>query len=488
MIEVRRSTVINAPIAQVWKILRDFNGHDQWHPAVERSSVDDGLKTDQVGAVRNFTLVGGERLREQLLAMSDQEHRLRYSIIESDVPLIDYSAEISLKPVTDSNRTFWSWCSCFQTPEGREIELAKLVAEGVYETGFEAIRRRVETNQARHATHLTAPANDRAIQGYAMVIDRYGRAEELHQVAIRAAPPGPGQVRLRQTAIGVNYIDIYHRTGYFNLSTHQSALGLEAAGEVIDVGPEVRHLSAGQRVAYACPPVGAYATVRTMEAALVIALPDNIDDVTAAAGLLKGMTAEFLLHRVHALQRGETALIYAPAGGVGRLLCQWASALGATVIAATSSEQKARVARAAGARHVLLPGETSLEEQVLAITQGHGVDVVYDGVGRDSYIHSLAALKPCGHLVSFGQASGGIGSRDIDSLADKSVTLSRPNYAQYTDTPEKIAILSERLFDAIARRTVTIEAGQRFPLVEAAAAHRALESRQTTASIVLLPN
>ena len=491
MVEVRRSAIINAPVAQVWEILRDFNGHAKWHPAVEHSGIDDGLKTDQVGAVRNFTLVGGERLREQLLAMSDTEHRLRYGIVESDVPLIDYSAEISLKPVTDGNRTFWSWHSRFQTPKGRERELAKLVAEGVYEAGFEAIRQRVESPQTSPAT-LVAPvaasANGSAIPGFAMAIKRYGRAEELHRVAIQANPPGPGEIRLRQTAIGVNYVDIYHRTGYFPLPTPQSVLGLEAAGEVLDVGPGVRHLSAGQRVGYACPPVGAYASVRTLDAALVVALPDDIDDVTAAAGLLKGMTAEFLLHRVHPLKQGETALIYAPAGGVGSLLCQWACALGATVIAVTSSEQKARIARAAGARYVFLPGETGVEEQVRAVTQGRGVDVVYDAVGRDSYAQSLAALKPCGHLVSFGQASGGIGSRDIDSLADKSVTLSRPNYAQYTDTPEKVAALSGRLFDAIARGIVTIEVGRRFPLTEAAAAHRALESRRTTGSTVLLPD
>lgn len=488
MVEVRRSTIIDAPIAEVWKILRDFNGHDQWHPAVQRSSIDGGMQTDQVGAVRNFSLVGGERLREQLLALSDRDHRLRYSMIESDVPLIDYCAEISLKPVTDGNRTFWSWRSRFQTPKGREHDLAKLVAEGVYEAGFEAIRRRLETPPAQPAADADASASGRTMQGSAMMIARYGPAEELHAVAIEAPPPGPGQVRLRQTAIGVNYIDIYYRIGYFNLPAPQSALGMEAAGEVVDVGAGVRHLRPGQRAAYACPPVGAYTTVRTMDAARVVALPDHIDEVTAAAGLLKGMTAEFLLHQVHPVQRGETVLIYAPAGGVGRLLCQWAAALGATVIGVTSSEHKARAARAAGAHHVLLPGEAGLPAQIREITHGHGVDVVYDAVGRDSYADSLAALKACGHLVSFGQASGSIGNRDIDSLADQSITLSRPNYAQYTDTPEKVAALSARLFDAVAQRTITIEVGQRFPLSEVAKAHRALESRQTTASTVLVPD
>ena len=200
------------------------------------------------------------------------------------------------------------------------------------------------------------------------------------------------------------------------------------------------------------------------------------------------MTAEFLLHRVHKLERGETALIYAPAGGVGRLLCQWAKHLGATVIGATSSEEKARIARAAGADHVILPGETSLEEQVRELTRGRGADVIFDAVGRDSFGHSLRALANCGHLVSYGQASGDIGAWDIGALASNSATLSRPNFGHYTDTPEKVAAITERLFDAMARRIVTVEVGRRYALSEAAAAHRALEGRETTASLVLMPD
>jgi len=487
MVTVRRSTIIDAPIAAVWEILRDFNGHDRWHPAVARSVVDGGLKPDQVGAVRNFVLTGGEHVRERLLTLSDTAHRLRYAIVDSDVPLINYIAEVALKPVTDGDRTFWSWSSRFDTPAGRERELARLVAEGIYESGFEAVRSRVQARHTGPGAPRVRPATEGAIEGTAMVIDRYGGPDELHAVAVAAPPPGAGQVRLRQTAVGVNFIDVYCRTGYFDLLKPPAALGMEAAGVVVDVGTGVRHLSPGQRVAYACPPVGAYATVRTMDASLLVRLPDQIDDVTAAAGLLKGMSAEFLLHRVHAVRKGETVLIYAPAGGVGRILCQWANHLGATVIGATSSEAKARLARAAGAHHVILPGETSLQAQVRSLTGGRGADVIYDAVGRDSFAHSVAALAPGGHLVSFGQASGDIGSWDIGSLAANSATLSRPNFVHYTDTPEKVAAITERLFDAIARRVITIEVGRRYPLAEAAAAHRALEGRQTTASTVLIP-
>ncbi len=490
MVTVRRSTVIDAPIAAVWEVLRDFNSHDRWHPAVARSSLEAGRRTDQVGCVRNFVLQSGERLREQLLGLSDKQHSFRYTIVESEVPLLNYVAEVQLKPVTDGNRTFWSWSSRFDTPKGRERELAQLVAEGVYDAGFEAIRARVAPQRTTWSLPFTtsAVADGAAIEGTAIAIDRYGGPEELHAVTTVAPPPGPGEVRLRQSAIGVNFIDVYCRTGYFDLLRPPGAPGLEAAGMVVDVGPGVRHLSPGQRVAYACPPVGAYATVRTMPAELVIPLPDSLDDVTAAAGLLKGMTAEFLLHRVHKLERGETALIYAPAGGVGRLLCQWANHLGATVIGATSSEEKARIARAAGAHHVILPGEKSLEQQVRDLTQGRGADVIFDAVGRDSFAHSVAALANCGHLVSFGQASGDIGAWDIGSLASNSCTLSRPNFGHYTDSPEKVAAITERLFDAIARRVVSVEVGARYPLSQAAAAHRALEGRQTTGSIVLLPD
>ena len=472
----------------MWEILRDFNGHDRWHPAVDRSTVEHGLRSDQIGAVRNFVLAGGERVREQLLTLSDKDRCFRYTIVESDIPLTNYVAEVNLKPVTDGDRTFWSWRSHFETPEGRERELTDLVAEGVYEAGFEAIRSRVETGAGRRSSTPVGPVSGPSIEGLAMVIDRCGGPEEMHPSTVTAPPPGHGQVRLRQTAIGVNFIDVYCRTGYFNLVAPPGILGMEAAGEVVDVGTGVHHLSPGQRVAYACPPLGAYSTVRTMDATLVIPLPDQIDDVTAAAGLLKGMTAEFLLHRVHPVGKGETILVYAPAGGVGRILCQWANYLGATVIGATSSEEKARIARAAGAHHVILPSEKSLEEQVRSLTKGRGVNAVYDAVGRDSFAHSVAALAPCGHLVSYGQASGDIGSWDISSLASTSATISRPNYIHYTDTPEKVAAITKRLFDAIERRIITIEVGQRYPLTEAAAAHRALEGRHTTASTVLIPD
>ena len=591
MVRVRRATVLDAPADAVWRLLRDFNGHDRWHPLVARSVLEAGRRTGQVGAVRNFTLTDGERVREILLSLSDRDRRLRYAIVESDLPLRDYVAEVVLKPVTDGDRTFWAWSSRFRTPPGEEQALARLVAEQVYEAGFDGVRaalglptrgaadqgmagdsagiaaasppsgaasspgggpafvaaaRESRTDPAAApiapsgAGPATAPrtavagfpsdprSGDRgagtdigpagganpgmnaganpargtsaatgrgtgtgaagAITGEAMIVPRHGGPEVLRSAPAEAPPPGPGEVRLRHTAIGVNYIDVYCRTGYFDLVQPPGGLGMEAAGTVIDVGPGVRHLAAGQRAAYACPPPGAYSTVRTLNAALVVPLPDHIDDETAAAGLLKGMTAEFLMHRMHVLRPGEVVLVFAPAGGVGRLLCQWAARLGARVIGATSTEAKARAARAAGAHDVILPGEASLESRVLDLTRGHGADVVYDGVGRDSFAHSVAALAVGGHLVSFGQASGDVGLYDVGSLAAKSATVSRPNFVHFTDTPEKVAAITGRLFDAIERRIVRIEIGRRYPLREAAEAHRALEAGETVGATILVPN
>ncbi|PHQ69831.1 MAG: hypothetical protein COB93_07065 [Sneathiella sp.] len=485
MITVQRSTVIDAPIQVVWDILRDFNGHDRWHPAVDTSVVDDGKRTDQIGAVRNFRLTSGEKIREQLLSLSDRDHFFRYAIVESDIPLQNYVAEVSLKPVTDGNATYWSWTSRFNSPEGRETELADLVADGVYESGFAAIRARTQSLITPVSPSL---ATEKSLEGVAIHVDRHGGPEELYSAPVMAPAPGPGEVQIRQTAIGVNFIDIYCRSGYFDLLKPPGVPGMEAVGIVEAVGTNVRHLLRGQRVGYACPPVGAYATVRTMNAALVFPLPDFLDDQTAAAVLLKGMSAEFLVHRVHQIKKGEIALIYAPAGGVGRLLCQWAKHLGATVIGATSSEEKARVARAAGAHHVILPGSQSLEKQVMDITGDHGADVIYDAVGRDSFAHSVAALATCGHLVSYGQASGDIGARDIGSLASVSATLSRPNFGHYTDTPEKVAAITTRLFEAIERHVISVDIGNIFSLSQASDAHRALEGRKTTGSTIMIPD
>lgn len=500
MVEVRRSTVIEAPLADVWRILRDFNSHRHWHPAVADSLIEEGKQADQVGAIRRFHLVDGGELREQLLCLSDARQRLIYCILDAPLPLYGYVATIQLKAITDGDKTFWAWYSTFDPPPVQAEELAALVAERIYEAGFAALKREFAqalTARERELLQAVPPARRNAIatpassaqslESRAIVLHRHGGPEELRWEAVSAPPPGPGQVRIRHSAIGVNYIDVYCRSGYFDLLTVPGTPGMEAAGVVIDSGPGVHGLMPGDRVAYACAPVGAYCEVRTLDAAFLVLLPDDIDDEIAAATLLKGMTAEFLLHRVHAVKEGDIVLVQAAAGGVGLLLCQWARHLGATVIGTVGSTDKARLARRYGCAYPIVYTERDFVAEVLEITAGRGVDVVYDAVGRDTFMKSYQALAVRGHLVSYGQAAGDIGPIDIAAFANKSARVSRPNYGHYAGTPETVRALADRLFDAIRRGYLQALIGQRYPLREAAQAHRDLEARRSMGSTVLLP-
>ena len=514
MPEVVRSTVIDAPVEAVWDIVRDFNGHDRWHPAIATSVLEEDRLTDQVGAVRRFVLTGGERLREQLIALDDAGRRLRYAIVESEVPLIDYVADIELRPVTDGARTFWRWRSVFRTPPGREDELAGLVAAGVYEAGFEAVRARVETRSAGGGAAIARAgaggagagtssgvranatawreagvASDEWLPGTAARIVRHGGPEVIELVARGAPPPGAGEVRVAQTFAGVNFIDVYCRTGRMRFVPPGGILGMEAAGRVVDVGTGVTTLAPGDRVGYAAPPPGAIATVRTLPADIAVRLPDALGDDDAAAVLLKGITAGFLTHRVHPVEPGETVLLWAPAGGVGQLLARWCAALGARVIGVTSTAEKAALARANGCDEVVMRGGAAdalaIGARVRELTDGRGADVAFDAVGEASWNASLAALAPHGHLVSFGQASGDLGARDIGALAGRSLRLSRPNYADFVAPRAALETEAERLFDALADGTLRVPAFTVHALADIAAAHRALESGATSGPAIL---
>ena len=447
-----------------------------------------------------------------------------------------------LRPVTLSDKTYWSWTSRFDTPAGQENEFHELVSKGIYRAGFQGIRdllaKRLsdanaspepnapseqnpdKTDGAAHINVQVSPSantapttpqtalgnsnayasdapapvahatgtNHSTINGMGVIARQHGDSSVLDYVPTRANAPGKNEVRIEQDAIGLNFIDVYSRSGYFNLLEPPAVLGMEAAGTVLDCGMGVNHLKPGDRVAYACAPPGAYTTVRTMEATHVMPLPDTIDNHCAAAIMLKGITAYFLLHQVHSLSAEETVLIFAPAGGVGKLLVQWANRKGATVIGATSSPGKVNEARQAGAHHVVSPGNGSLEAQIMDLTDGRGVDVAYDAVGRDSFDHTVASLKPCGHLVSYGQTSGDIGHKDIGSFAAKSLTLSRPNYGNYTDTFDKTRQASNAVWQAIDQGVLKVDIGQTFSLSDAAKAHQQLEDRQTIGSTLLLPD
>ena len=319
---------------------------------------------------------------------------------------------------------------------------------------------------------------------YAIQVHRPGGPEALNWEAVEVGEPGPGQVRLRQTAVGLNFIDVYHRSGQYDQAT-PFIPGVEGAGMVESVGPGVDGLSVGDRVAYAGP-IGGYAEVRLIAADRLVKLPDDISDEQAAAVMLQGMTVDMLIRSVRQLKAGDTILVHAAAGGVGLILCQWASALGATVIGTVSSDEKAELARAHGCHHPIVYTRQDFVAEVDRLTEGRKLPVVYDSVGRDTFLGSLDSLQKRGLMVSFGQSSGPIDPFPPRLLAQKgSLYLTRPTLFDYIATREELEQSAASLFEAVRSGKVRIDIGQRFPLSQAAEAHRALESRQTLGSTIL---
>jgi NADPH:quinone reductase len=491
MVEVRRSTIVDAPIEQVWAMLRDFNGHDRWHPTVATSRIEEGVPSDMIGAVRDFRLTDGARIREQLLSLSDVERSFEYCILDAPLPLMGYVARVRLLPVTDGEQTYWEWRSTFKTPPAREKALAKLVGDDIYEAGFRAIKQlldgrgKAKVPQVAKAILQPPRTSSTSETAKAIVMQAHGGPEVLQLQTVQVPKPQHGEVRIRQTFIGVNYIDVYTRTGYFNLVSPPGIPGMEAVGVIESIGPGVFEFRVGDRVGYACVPPGSYTNLRVMKTDFLIHVPDFMSDETCAASLLKGITASFLLHDVNLVRAGDVALIHAAAGGVGLLLVQWAKALGATVIGTTSSDEKAERIKRAGCDHVINYSREDFAPAVMEFTNGRGVDVVYDAVGKDTFENSMKALKPRGTMVSFGQASGDIGSYEIGKLASKSVTLSRPNYGHYTATREDVLRHANRFFGVVKSGDISIDPPRIFALSEARAAHEAIEGRGGTGSIVL---
>jgi len=325
------------------------------------------------------------------------------------------------------------------------------------------------------------------MRAHAIRIHELGGPETLRYEEIDVPEPAAGQVLLRQTAIGLNFIDTYHRSGLYKVPL-PSGLGLEGAGIVEKVGPDVRDLAVGNRVAYASAPIGAYADGRVYPADKLVKLPNAITDTQAAAMMLQGMTVEYLIRRTYPVKKGETVLLHAAAGGVGLIASQWLRHLGATVIGTAGGPEKVALARAHGCHHVIDYKTEDVAKRVRELTDGRGVSVVYDGVGKDTFQASLDSLARRGMLVSFGNASGPVPAFEPIVLSAKgSLFFTRPTLADYTATRGELEASAAALFDVVIQGAVKIEVRQTFPLKDAAEAHRALESRKTTGSTVLIP-
>ncbi len=322
----------------------------------------------------------------------------------------------------------------------------------------------------------------------AVLIRQTGGTEVMHLEAFEPGAPQPGEALIRHEAVGVNFIDIYHRTGFYPLPGLPAVLGMEGAGLVEAVGQGVEEVAPGDRVAYAGMPPGAYAEVRRIPSHRLVKLPDAISTHQAAGMMLRGMTARYLLKGCFRVRPGDRILMHAAAGGVGQIVCQWAKHLGAVVIGTVGSLEKAERARQCGCHHPILYSQEDFVERVREITRGKGVDVVYDGVGKATFLKSLDCLRPLGTMVSFGQASGAVAPLDIGVLSAKgSLFLTRPTLMTYTQKREDLLAHARDLFEVVQNGAVKIDIGQTYPLHEAAQAHADLENRKTTGSTILIP-
>ncbi|MRW87552.1 NADPH:quinone reductase [Pseudoduganella sp. FT26W] len=321
----------------------------------------------------------------------------------------------------------------------------------------------------------------------AIRMNRVGGPEVMELVEVDLPPPGPGEVRLRHEAIGLNYIDVYHRTGLYP-QPMPGALGVEGAGVVEELGEGVTDLKVGDRVAYGGRPLGSYSEARNIPAAQLLVLPKQIEFDTAAAMMLQGLTVQYLFHRTVPLKAGDTILFHAAAGGVGLIACQWARVMGVNLIGTVGSEEKAALAIENGATHVINYNQENFTERVKELTDGKGVSAVYDSIGKDTFIGSLDCLQPLGTMVSFGNASGPVTPFGLSELASRgSLFVTRPTLMTYTAKREDLEAMAKSLFGVVSSGEVKIDIRQRYALADVQQAHRDLEARKTTGSTILIP-
>ncbi|KAK4745462.1 hypothetical protein SAY87_011774 [Trapa incisa] len=348
---------------------------------------------------------------------------------------------------------------------------------------FEAYCHKASTVRALSTISASAPPE----MVKAIRVHELGGPEVLKWEDVEIGQPKEGEIRVKNKAVGLNFIDVYFRKGFYKASSMPFTPGMEAAGEVVAVGPGLTGRKVGDLVAYAGNPMGSYAEEQILPASIVVPIPPSIDPVTAASVILKGMTAQFLVRRCFKVEPGHTVLVHAAAGGVGSLLCQWANVLGATVIGTVSSPEKAAQAMEDGCHHTINYKEEDFVSRVNEITSGNGVDVVYDSVGKDTFQGSLECLKMRGYMVSFGQSSGFPDPVPLSALAPKSLFLTRPAMMHYTLTRDELLECAGEVFANVASGVLRVRVNRTYPLSDVAKAHSDLENRKTTGSIVLIP-
>jgi NADPH2:quinone reductase len=326
------------------------------------------------------------------------------------------------------------------------------------------------------------------MSAYKITLEHTGPADMFRISDIDLPQPADGEILIRHTAIGLNYIDTYHRTGLYPVPALPVTLGLEAAGVIESCGKKVKGLKSGDRIAYGTGPLGAYSSHRVIASDKVVKLPETITDEDAAALMLKGMTVEYLIHRTYPVKKGQTVLFHAISGGVGTIACQWLSALGVTIIGTVGSEEKAEKAINNGCDHVIRYDKENVAERVMEITQDKGVPVVYDSVGKDTFESSLDCLSPRGMMVSFGQSSGPVESFNPAVLAQKgSLFYTRPSLMDYTKTRKDLEQSTQRVFDALKKKHIRVDIGQRYGLKDIVQAHKDLQARRTIGATILIP-
>jgi NADPH:quinone reductase-like Zn-dependent oxidoreductase len=492
-ITVQRSAVIDAPIDRVWEILRDFNSHHKWHPAVIHSQMENDLVGDVVGGVRRSNLNNATELREQLLSHSDVEHTYTYCILDSPLPLFDYLATVRLRPVTDGSQTFWDWRSQFRTTPERAEELKRLVGKEICESGITGLRTFLaeksepeKVSIIEEAKKVVTAVKGENIPSKAIIVEAFGGPEVMDLRDATIPAPEPWQVRIRQTAIGINYIDIKHRQGSAAGLDLPGTPGVEGVGTIIDLGEQVSGFFPGDRVAYVSRTPGAYADIRCVDADDCLLLPDNVSD-TDASTFLKGVTTILLLNRIFRAASRNTIMIQSVSGGLGHILSQWAQSINLTVIGTVSTTEKAKFSRNYGCEYpIVTKGDAPIKDEVMRITNGRGVDYWVQSSNAHGIDDAVACLSRCGHCAVIGDRDEPAVPIDVNELKKRSITVSAPVCFDYIDDRSYLQRLAQQLFSKIRNRTIS-PVIKTFPLSQAKEAHKNIETRQNMGAIVLIP-